>query len=100
MSRFVAPIRSIVSCMSDGPQLNAATNLSGQFVETFGPKDAGSALVRGRKRRCHGEMEARLQGDRLIYDFKVAIELFELAAHKERRRSTGMSLVTSSAPRN
>ena len=63
-------------------QLNAASDLCGQFVETLGPKHAGSALVRCRKHRCHGEMEARLKGDGLIYDSKTAIELFELAAHK------------------
>jgi hypothetical protein len=62
-------------------QLNAAPDLCSKFVETLGPKHAGSALVRGRKHRCHGEMKARLKGDGLIYDSKTAIEFFELAAH-------------------
>jgi hypothetical protein len=62
-------------------QLNAAPDLCSQFVETLGPKHAGSALVRSRKHRCHGKMEARLKGDGLIYDSKTAIEFFELAAH-------------------
>jgi hypothetical protein len=64
------------------PRLNAAPDLCGQFVETLGPKYAGRALVRYRKHRRHGEMEARLKGDGLIYDSKTAIELFELTAHK------------------
>jgi hypothetical protein len=63
-------------------QLNAAPDLCSKFVETLGPKHAGSALVRGRKHRCHGEMKACLEGDGLIYDPKTAIELFELAAHQ------------------
>jgi hypothetical protein len=65
-------------------QLNAAFDLCGQFVETLGPKYAGSSLVRYSKHRCHGEMEARLEGDGLIYDSKTAIELFELTAHKRK----------------
>jgi len=64
------------------PRLNAAPDLCGQFVETLGPKYAGRALVRCRKHRRHGEMEARLKGDGLIYDSKTAIELFDLPAHK------------------
>jgi len=64
------------------PQLNAAPDLCGKFVETLGPKHASSALVRGRKYRCYGKMEARLKGHGLIYDAKAAIKLFELAAHK------------------
>jgi hypothetical protein len=63
-------------------QLNAAPDLCSQFVETLGPKHASSALVRGRKHRCHGKMKARLKGDGLIYDSKTAIEFFELAAHQ------------------
>ena len=64
------------------PQLNAASDLRGQFVEALGPKHARRALVRCREHRCHGKMKARLKGDRLIYDPKTAIELFELAAHQ------------------
>jgi hypothetical protein len=63
-------------------QLNAAPDLCGKFVETLGSKHAGSALVRGRKHRCHGKMKARLKGDGLIYDSKTAIEFFELATHQ------------------
>ena len=66
------------------PQLNAASDLRGQFVEALGPKHARSALVRCRKHRCHGKMKARLKGDGLIYDSKTAIELFELAAHERK----------------
>jgi hypothetical protein len=66
------------------PRLNAASDLCGQFVETLGPKYAGRALVRYRKHRRHGEMEARLKGDGLIYDSKAAIELLELAAHERK----------------
>jgi hypothetical protein len=66
------------------PRLNAASDLCGQFVETLGPKHAGSPLVRCRKHRCHGEMEARLKGDGLIYDSKAAIELLQLAAHERK----------------
>ena len=82
MSRFVSiePIHRLLHQRRS--QLNAALDLCGQFVETLGPKHAGSALVRCRKHRCHGEMEARLKGDGLIYDSKAAIELLELAAHK------------------
>jgi len=64
------------------PQLNAAPDLRGQFVEAFGPKHARRALVRGGQHWCHGKMKARLKGDRLIYDPKTAIQLFELAAHQ------------------
>jgi len=63
-------------------QLNAAPDLCSKFIETLGPKHAGSALVRCRKHRCHGKMETRLKGDGLIYDPKTAIEFFELAAHQ------------------
>ena len=52
-------------------QLNASPDLRGKFVETLGPKHAGSALVRCGKHRCHGEMEARLKGDSLIDDSKI-----------------------------
>jgi hypothetical protein len=63
-------------------QLNAASDLCGQLVETLGPKHASRALVRCRKHRCHGKVKARLEGDRLIYDSKAALQLFELAAHQ------------------
>jgi len=63
-------------------KLDATLDLCRQFIEALGPKYASSALVRCRKHRCHGEMEARLKGDGLIYDSKTAIEFFELAAHK------------------
>src|SRR6185369_115419 len=63
-------------------KLDATLDLCRQFIEALGPKYASSALVRCRKHRCHGEMEARLKGDGLIYDSKTAMELFELAAHK------------------
>lgn len=63
-------------------QLNAAADLRGQFVEALGPKHARRVLVRVRKHRCHGKMKARLKGDRLVYDSKATIQLFELAAHQ------------------
>jgi hypothetical protein len=64
------------------PQLNAAPDLRGQFVEALGAKHTRRALVRCRQHWCHGKMKARLKGDRLIYDPKTAIQLFELAAHQ------------------
>ena len=75
------------------PRLNTASDLSGQFVETLGPKHAGSPLVRRRKHRCHGEMEARLKGDGLIYDSKAAIELFEVT------RSAGQGVRVREKPK-
>ncbi|MFG3591052.1 hypothetical protein [Bradyrhizobium sp. RDI18] len=64
------------------PHPNASPDLRRKFVETLGPKYAGSTLVRCGKHWRYGEMEARLKGHSLINDSKTAIELFKLAAHQ------------------
>jgi hypothetical protein len=78
--RCAVPIHRLLHERCSQP--NASSDLCGKFVETLGPKYAGSALVRCGKHWCYGEMEARLKGDSLINDSKTAIELFELAAHQ------------------
>ncbi|KRR11746.1 hypothetical protein CQ10_39940 [Bradyrhizobium valentinum] len=78
--RCAEPIRRLLHERCSQP--NASPDLRGKFVETLGPKYAGSTLVRCGKHWRYGEMEARLKGHSLINDSKTAIELFKLAAHK------------------
>jgi hypothetical protein len=55
--------------------------LRGEYIETFGSKDAGGALVRGWHRRRDGEMVSSVECGGLAYHPEIAVELFELPAH-------------------
>ena len=61
--------------------MNTLADLCSEHFEPLQPKKTGSALVRLRHGRRNSEVESGVQGDRLIDDPQLALELFELTAH-------------------
>ena len=47
--------------------MNAPSDLGGEYIETFGPKDAGGSLVRDRKSWRDGQVISGVESDGLIH---------------------------------
>ena len=62
-------------------QMNTPPDLCGKLFESFEPESTRGALLRLRQRRRNGEVVSSVQGDGLIDDFEVVLELLELTAH-------------------
>ena len=61
--------------------MNTLADLRSEYFESLQPKKARGALVRLRHGWRNSEVESGVQGDRLIDDPQLALELFELTAH-------------------
>jgi hypothetical protein len=61
--------------------MNTLADLRSEHLEPLQPKKAGGALVRLRYGWRNSEVESGVQGDRLINDPQLALDLFELTVH-------------------
>ena len=61
--------------------MNTLADLRGEYFEPLEPKKTRGALVRLRYGRRNRQVELGVQGDCLIDDPQLALELFELTAH-------------------
>jgi len=61
--------------------MNTLADLRSEYFESLQPKKARGALVRLRHGWRNSEVESGVQGDRLIDDPQLALELLELTAH-------------------